>query len=289
EEDVARALVELQVQPAADHRGLEQAVARRELHRGQVADVPRADDLAPRVGLVADLSNQLGDLVDVASVGSGPVAPLLAVDRPEVAVGVGPFVPDADAVLLQVAHVGVALQEPQQLVHDRTDVQLLRRDEREAVGEVETHLVTEYRAGAGAGPVGSIDAVAEDPGEQVEIGPHPALRWPGRVRGVARRVTVGRPARRRPLPAGARPTRRAFPRASGRAARRSGRRPGPPPGCPSARPGAGGPSRRWTGAEAPRPVPACPPPAGAWARVASAQRPEAQLVGARRIGARRIG
>ena len=50
--------------------------------------------------------------------GRGPAAPLVAVDGPEVAVLVGPLVPDADAAVLQPLHVGVAAQEPQQLGED---------------------------------------------------------------------------------------------------------------------------------------------------------------------------
>ena len=64
--------------------------------------------------------------------GARPGAPLLAVDRAQFAVRVRPFVPDADAVLLQPAHVGVAAQEPQQLVDDGLQVQLLGGDQRKA-------------------------------------------------------------------------------------------------------------------------------------------------------------
>src|ERR1041384_1706295 len=80
-----------------------------------------------------------------------PPPPLLAVDRTELAVLVGPLVPDRHAVLLQVAHVRVALQEPQQLVDDRLHVQLLGREQRKALREVETHLAAEHGARARAG------------------------------------------------------------------------------------------------------------------------------------------
>ena len=43
---------------------------------------------------------------------------MVAVERFGVAVVVGPFVPDAHAVFLQIVHVGVAAQKPQQLVDD---------------------------------------------------------------------------------------------------------------------------------------------------------------------------
>ena len=71
------------------------------------------DDLATRTGIAADQLDQIGDLVDMAPVGRLPVAPLLAVNRAEVAIGIGPFVPDADLALFQPGDVGVAAQEPQ--------------------------------------------------------------------------------------------------------------------------------------------------------------------------------
>ena len=74
--------------------------------------------MAARVGVAADLLDHLGDLVDVPAVGGRPGAPLVAVDRPEVAVRVGPLVPDRDAAVLQPLDVGVAAQEPQQLAED---------------------------------------------------------------------------------------------------------------------------------------------------------------------------
>ena len=112
------------------------------------------------------------DLVDQAAIRGFPAAPLLAVDRPEVAVFVGPLVPDADAVRLEVGDVGIALQEPQQLVHDRLQVQLLGRHHREALGQIETHLPAKDRARAGAGAVGFIVPVVENVAHQVEVGLH---------------------------------------------------------------------------------------------------------------------
>ena len=96
----------------------------------------------------------------------------MAVDRAEVAEVVGPLVPDRDAALLQPAHVGVAAQEPQQLADDRAQVQPLGRDDREALGQVEAHLVAEHAAGAGAGAVGLVGTGGHDVVEQVEVLAH---------------------------------------------------------------------------------------------------------------------
>ena len=51
---------------------------------------------------------RFADLVDRSAVIVWPRAPLIAVDMAQVAVSIGPFVPDAYAMLLQVLHVGVA-------------------------------------------------------------------------------------------------------------------------------------------------------------------------------------
>ena len=42
----------------------------------------------------------------------------MAVDGAQLAVFVGPFVPNAHAVVLQILHVRTALQEPKQFVDD---------------------------------------------------------------------------------------------------------------------------------------------------------------------------
>ena len=146
---------------------LEQRVAGRQLHLVEISDVPGRDDESPRVRVALNLVDDVGQLVDVAPIGCRPAAPLCAVDGTEVAVAlrelvivenallelakplrpllrvdvgnrqavvgevglVGPLRPDAHAVLEQVADVGVALQEPDQLDDDPVEVHLLRRDE----------------------------------------------------------------------------------------------------------------------------------------------------------------
>lgn len=51
-------------------------------------------------------------------------------------------------------------------------MQLFRRDQGKAAGEIEAHLTAEGRQGAGAGPVGLFLAFVEDFGEEIEIGAH---------------------------------------------------------------------------------------------------------------------
>src|SRR3546814_5529232 len=88
-------------------------------HAVQLRRIPGGDDLAAGGGVAVDEGDEVRDLVDMDAVRPLPVAPLLAVDGAEVARLVGPFVPDADLVLLEVRDVGVALQEPEQLDADR--------------------------------------------------------------------------------------------------------------------------------------------------------------------------
>jgi len=57
-------------------------------------------------------------------------------------------------------------------VHDGLEVQLLRRDQREAMAEVETHLPAERGEGAGAGSVGLASAVLQHVAHQVEVLAH---------------------------------------------------------------------------------------------------------------------
>src|SRR4051812_36077527 len=82
---------------------------------------------------------------------------------------VGPLVPDRYAALLQPFHVGVAAQEPEQLVDDGFEMQLLGRQQRKAVAQAEAHLAAEHRARAGAGAVGLERAALEQLLQQIEI------------------------------------------------------------------------------------------------------------------------
>jgi hypothetical protein len=114
----------------------------------------------------------------MAAVRRLPVAPLLAIDRAELARLIGPFVPDAHPLILQPAHVGVAAQEPQQLDDDRAQVQLLGGQHRKALRQVEAHLRPEHRQGAGAGPVHLLRATGEHAVHEIEILTHQPLLPP---------------------------------------------------------------------------------------------------------------
>ena len=101
-------------------------------------------------------------LVNDTAIVVGPGAPLVTVDGTQLAVLVGPLVPDAHAVFLQILHVGIAVEEPQQLVDDRLQVQFLRRQQRKTVLHVVTTLCAKNAQGAGTCTVTLLGTLAED-------------------------------------------------------------------------------------------------------------------------------
>ena len=98
-----------------------------------------------------------------------------AIDRPQLAILVGPFVPDADAMLLEPMDIGFAAQEPEQFIDDGFEMHLLGGDQRKTVGQVEAHLMAEDRARAGAGAVALFHALGEHAFHQVEILAHASV------------------------------------------------------------------------------------------------------------------
>ena len=104
---------------------------------------------------------------------------MLAVNRSQIAALVSPFIPDGNAVFLQIGDIGVAFQEPQQFVDDRFQMQLLRRDQREALLKIEAHLMAENRHRPGAGPILLLGPRFEDMAHEVEVLAHGSgfCRW----------------------------------------------------------------------------------------------------------------
>jgi hypothetical protein len=75
-------------------------------------------------------------------------------------------------VVVEVFDIGVARQEPEKLVDDRFQMQLLGGEQRKGGREIEPHLMAEHRQGAGPGTVALFHAVGEDAFHQVEILAH---------------------------------------------------------------------------------------------------------------------
>ena len=150
-------------------------MAGRELHLVEIGDIPGRHDEAPRIGITPDFVDHPRDLVARRPVGGLPRAPLLAIDRPQVPARIGPLVPDRDSILFQIGNVGVASEEPQQFMDDGFQMQLLGRDQRKALPEIEAHLVAEDGFRARARPVGLGHALGEDAAEEVLILAHGPL------------------------------------------------------------------------------------------------------------------
>src|SRR5258705_4013011 len=175
EKRIRAALVELAGQASGGHVELEKRMAGHEPHALELTHVPGADHDAARIRIGLEPLDGLGDLVDGASVGCRPGAPLAAVDRAQLAVRIRPFVPDRDAMLAQSGDVGVAAPDTQQLRHHGAHVDLLGGDQREAAGEIEVHLVAKHRQGAGAGAVILAHALGPDPAHQLQVLFHGAM------------------------------------------------------------------------------------------------------------------
>ena len=127
---------------------LEDGMTRGKVHIVEIGYVPGTDNDAAGVRIVADGFHGFTDLVDESTLIVRPGTPLIAVDMSQVTVFVGPFVPDAHAVVLQVFGVRVTFQEPQEFVYDGFQVQLFGSEAGETVVQVEAHLMSEYADGA---------------------------------------------------------------------------------------------------------------------------------------------
>src|SRR6267378_3599354 len=91
-------------------------------HFWNLAYVPGADYQPARIGIRFNLINYLADLIYRASIRTLPRSPLRPIHRPEFTILAGPFVPDVNVVFLEISDVGLASQEPEQLVDNRFSV-----------------------------------------------------------------------------------------------------------------------------------------------------------------------
>ena len=159
-------------------------MAGRQRHLGNIGRIPGGDDQAAGIRIGLDVADQIGDLVDGAVAFARPGTPLRAIDRPQLAIGVGPFVPDGDAMLLQPMDIGFAAQEPEQFIDDGFQMQLLGGDQRKALGQIEAHLMAEDGARAGAGAVALFHALVQGQFHQIEILAHFECPVPARFRAL---------------------------------------------------------------------------------------------------------
>src|ERR1700730_2100890 len=120
-------------------------------HPSDLGGIPGAHDQAPALRIFSELREDVVDLVDVRTVRALPIAPLRAVDATKIAFSVGPLIPYRDAVFVEVAHIGVAAQKPEQLVDDRFQMELLRGKQRKFLSQIESRLSAENRKCSRAG------------------------------------------------------------------------------------------------------------------------------------------
>src|ERR1051325_11178125 len=147
-------------------------MARWERHLFDLANVPGTDHQPATVGILVDLLDDFVALVDGTAIGSSPIAPLGAIDTAEIALGVGPFVPDSHAVLVEIFDVGIAAEKPEQFVDDRFEMELLRGEEWKACVERKAGLRAENGISAGACSVGFEFALLENEREQIKVWLH---------------------------------------------------------------------------------------------------------------------
>ncbi len=166
---VGTALIKLTGKASFGHVELKQQMARRQCHLRNIGGVPSRHDQSPRIGIRANRFHNLSNLIDTPAIGRDPRPPLLAVDGAELAIIVGPFIPNCDLVLVEITNIRFSAQKPEQLVNDRPQVELLGREQRKALAQIEPHLVAKHAARAGARAVAFDDAVIENVLQQVEI------------------------------------------------------------------------------------------------------------------------
>jgi hypothetical protein len=67
----------------------------------------------------------------------------VAIHRTEVAVFIGPLVPDAHTVILEIFYIGITGYEPQEFIYDGLQMKFLGCQKRESLAEVKAHLMAE--------------------------------------------------------------------------------------------------------------------------------------------------
>lgn len=169
EEAVGATLVKLARKFSVGHVELEKCVAWGKIHPVEIGDIPSGNDYTAGVGIIPDIIYGARNLVDVTAIIVRPRAPLVAVNMTQRAIGVSPFVPDADSVILEILHVGVAIEEPKKFVYYTFEVNFLGGHQRKSIFQIKSHLVSESGYSAGTGSVVLSNSVVKDMTEKIQI------------------------------------------------------------------------------------------------------------------------
>ena len=153
QKDVGTTLIELAGELSVGDVELEQTVAGGQSHLIDLGGVPGGHQHPSGVRIPLNCVDDHRKLVDGPSIRSRPGTPLMPINRAQVAVLIGPFIPDGDTVVLEILHVRISGDEPQELIDDRLQMYLFCRKEGKAFRQVEPHLVTEHALRACAGAV----------------------------------------------------------------------------------------------------------------------------------------
>ncbi|MCY1450934.1 hypothetical protein D9M71_677750 [compost metagenome] len=121
------------------------------------------------VRVVLQRIHDVVDLIDGTAILRRPGSPLRTIDGAKITTFGGPLVPDRHAVLIQPFDVGVTAQHPDEFVGDALEMQLLGRQQREAIGQVMAELPAEDSLGPGAGTVTFLEAVLQNIFQQVVV------------------------------------------------------------------------------------------------------------------------
>ena len=148
---------------------MKKSVAGREGHLLDLTNIPGADDEPPAVRILFNLLDDLIDLVDAAAIDRAPITPLRAIDATEIAIGIGPFIPNSHAVLIQIFDVRVSSKEPEQFVNDRFEMEFFGGESGKTILERKASLGAEDGISSGASAVGLEFAVVQNQAEQIEI------------------------------------------------------------------------------------------------------------------------
>jgi hypothetical protein len=167
--EIGAALVELAAEFVILNIKLEQGMTRCEGHEVKLGRVPSGNNETTAIGVVFDVLNHAGHLIDHTSIRSSPITPLGPVDPAKVALFIRPLVPDGHIIFTQVGRVGISLQKPKKLMNNRAQVQLFCGEKRKPLAEVKSLLGPENGVGASASAVRLEAALIEDKAEEAMI------------------------------------------------------------------------------------------------------------------------
>ena len=161
QKDVSTALVQLAAELGffarvlcRCHVELKKRMAGHERHLVEFGHVPRAHNDAAAIGVALECVDDLLNLIDMAAIGLRPAAPLHTVDRTEVSIFAGPFVPNGDVTFFEPIVVARACEEPKQFLNDGAQMNLFGGHQWKAFIQIKAHLVAENAFGACARAVG---------------------------------------------------------------------------------------------------------------------------------------